>query len=332
MRILVLGGTRFVGFSVAAEAVRRGHEVVCAARGQAGRVPEGARLVRVDRDVEGGLEPLVGEGFDAVVDVATISYEWVRRALAAFGEQVGHWTFVSSISAYAEPGARPTGAGDPLLPPRTVHGTRELMKDDPDLYGSVKVASEQAVTAAVGAKAMIVRAGLITGPGDEHDRFGYWAQRLARGGRVLVPDVDHDIQIVDVRDLAAWIVDAAEKGTTGIFDGVGPARPLPDLLTAIADVLGADVEFVRASPDKLLELGVNPWAGPRSLPLWLPASHRYMASRDAAPALAAGLTPRSLADAVAGALDHERTLGLDRERKAGLTPEDEAEVIAALGA
>ncbi|SES27032.1 epimerase [Actinokineospora terrae] len=328
MRILVLGGTRFVGYSVAAEGVRRGHEVVCAARGEAGRVPEGTALVRVDRDLEDGLAPLAGERFDAVVDVATISYEWVRRALAAFGGEVGHWTFVSSISAYAEPGAPSSGVGDRLLPPKAVHGTREAMKDDPDLYGSVKVASEQAVTAAVGDKALIVRAGLITGPGDEHDRFGYWPQRLVRGGRVVVPDVDHEIQYVDVRDLAAWIIDGAEQGITGVFDGIGPSTPLPALLTAMADTLGADVEFVRVSEEELLERGVAPWSGPRSLPLWLPASHKYMGSRDAGPALAAGLTPRSLADALAGALDHERTLGVDRQRKAGLTPEDEAEILA----
>ncbi|GAA3008325.1 NAD-dependent epimerase/dehydratase family protein [Actinokineospora diospyrosa] len=332
MRILVLGGTRFLGHTVAAEAVRRGHEVVCAARGTAGEVPAGARLVKVDRDREDGLAALAGERFDAVVDVATISYEWVRRALDAFGDQVGHWTFVSSISAYANPGLPSTGVGDPLLPPKAVHGTREAMREDPDLYGSVKVASEHAVTAAVGAKALIVRAGLITGPGDEFDRFGYWPQRLVRGGRVLIPDVDHEIQYIDVRDLAAWVVDAAEQGTTGIFDGIGPATPLPALLTAIADTLGANVEFVRVGEEELLERGIAPWAGPRSLPLWLPESHKYMGARDAGPALAAGLTPRSLADAIAGALDHERNLGIDRERKAGLTLEDEAEVVAALRA
>ncbi|WP_018686695.1 NAD-dependent epimerase/dehydratase family protein [Actinokineospora enzanensis] len=330
MRFLVLGGTRFVGRTVAAEALRRGHEVVCAARGESGPVPEGARLVKVDRDVEDGLAPLAGERFDAVVDVAPISYEWVRRALAAFGEQAGHWTFVSSISAYANPGIPPTGTGDPLLPPRQEHGTRELLTTDPDAYGSIKVASENAVTATVGDKALIARAGLITGPGDEFDRFGYWPQRLTRGGRVVVPDIDRLVQYIDVRDLAAWLVDAAEHGTTGTYDAIGPAQPLLDLLSEMADVLGADVEFVRVSEAKLHELGVKPWMGPKSLPLWLPESHRYMTARDAAPTLASGLTPRSLADAVAGALDHERTLGLDRERKSGLTAEEEAEILAAL--
>ncbi|SDC88794.1 NAD-dependent epimerase/dehydratase family protein [Actinokineospora iranica] len=330
MRLLVLGGTRFVGRAVAAEAVRRGHDVVCAARGKAGAVAAGARLVRVDRDDEDGLAPVRGERFDAVVDVAPLSYPWVARALAEFGDRVGHWTFVSSISAYAEPGIPPTGVGDPLLPPRTEQGAREDLAADPDLYGAVKVASENAVLDAVGDRAFIVRAGLIVGPDDPFDRFGYWPARMSRGGRVVVPDTDVSAQYIDVRDLAAWITDAAEKGVTGIYDGIGPAQPLLDLLGGIAEQVGEDVELVRAPEEKLTELGVKPWSGPRSLPLWLPASHKYLAARDAAPALATGLTPRALVDVVAGALEHERTLGLDRKREAGLTPVEETEVLDAL--
>ncbi|MCG8919682.1 NAD-dependent epimerase/dehydratase family protein [Actinokineospora sp. PR83] len=332
MRLLVLGGTRFLGRAVAAEAVTRGHEVVCAARGLAGDATPGARLVKVDRDAPDGLAPLAGERFDAVVDVAPISYDWVSRALEALADRVGHWSFVSSVSAYADFGVPPTGVGDPLLPPRAEHGSRDTLGDDPDRYGSIKVASENAVLRAAGAdRSFVVRAGLITGPGDESDRFGYWPARLARGGRVVVPDTDLQSQYVDVRDLAAWIVDAGEKGATGVYDGIGPAGGLLDLLADVAEAVGGDVEFVRVPEGRLAELRVAPWGGPRSLPLWLPATHRYMTARDAGPALAAGLTPRSLVDAVAGALDRERELGLDRERKAGLSRAEEEEVLAALG-
>jgi hypothetical protein len=149
---------------------------------------------------------------------------------------------------------------------------------------------------------------------------------------VVVPDApDLLTQHIDVRDLASWIVDAAETGLSGTYDGIGPAGPLPDLLRDIADAVGADVELVPMTPDALVAAGVNHWAGPKSLPLWLPPTHIGMASHDATPSLAAGLRVRPLAETVAGALDTERRLGLDRERKAGMTAAEEAEVLATVG-
>lgn len=152
-RWLVLGGTRFLSAAVAATALARGHEVVCAARGESGAVPDGATLVRVDRNEPGALEPLRGRQFDAVVDVATMSLPWVRAALDALVPTAGHWTFVSSVSVYADP-SRPGQTVDAPL----------LAAGDPDDYGSVKVACENAVREAVGGRAFVVRAGLICGP------------------------------------------------------------------------------------------------------------------------------------------------------------------------
>lgn len=317
MRLLVLGGTRFLSYAVAAEGVRREFDVVCAARGESGRVPEGAQSVKVDRDAEDGLDALTGD-FDAVVDVARLSYSWVRRALDTLGDRAGHWTFVSSISAYADHST----LSDELLPPREEDDIQEL-------YGNIKVASENAVLAAI-PDAFILRSGLITGPGDGSDRFGYWPARMARGGRVAVPDVDQPASYVDARDLASWIVDAAVKRLKGTFDGNGPAVPLGELLHGIADAVGTDVELVPVPESVLIETEIGPWSGPRSLPLWLPEDYRMMCARDAGPALAAGLTPMPLAEAVAGALNHERSLGLDRERKAGLSPQEETDLLAAL--
>ncbi|WP_424183438.1 NAD-dependent epimerase/dehydratase family protein [Actinokineospora sp. G85] len=331
MRLLVLGGTRFLGHAVASEAVTRGHEVVCAARGESGSAPAGTRLVVVDRDRPDGLAPLLElDPFDAVVDVATISHDWVRWALDALGDRAGHWTFVSSISVYADPASPPGGVDDPLLPPRQAHGTVDLLETDPNAYGEIKVASEGAVRAVFGDRALIARAGLITGPGDVYDRFGYWPARLSRGGPVVVPDTDQPTQTVDVRDLASWVVDAGERGLGGTFDAVGQAAPLREVLADIAQAVGGEAELVPVGPERLVELGVNPWTGPRSLPLWLPGNLANMTNRDHGPAAAAGLVHRSLEDAVAGALDHERILGLDRERQAGLSPAEEAEVLAAL--
>lgn len=329
MRLLVLGGTRFLGRAVAAEAVTRGHDVTCAARGESGPVPDGVTLVRVDRDADDGLAPLAGSTFDAVVDVATISYPWVAAALRALAADVGHWTFVSSINVYANAVTPGQGTDAELLAPLRESGG-EI--GDPDAYGAIKVASEDAVREAMGERAFIVRPGLITGPDDRSDRFGYWAARFARGGRAVVPDVpDQPIQYVDVRDLASWIVDAGESGTGGTFDGVGPATPLTPLLREIADATGGAAELVPVGPQALVAAGVTPWAGPASLPLWAPSTHYGFLAHDATPAIRAGLRIRPLAETVAGAGATERELGLDRERKAGLTEQEERKILDALG-
>ncbi|HET9140694.1 NAD-dependent epimerase/dehydratase family protein [Actinophytocola sp.] len=333
MRLLVLGGTVFVGHEVAAEALRRGHEVVCAARGTSGTVPDGARLVRVDRDADDGLAPLAGETFDAVVDVAPISFPWVERALRDLAGRVRHWTFVSTVNVYADNETVGQKADAALLEPLRRHATREEMKtqDGVGLYGGIKVAAENAVRDTMGEHAFVVRPGLVTGPGDTSDRFGYWPARFARGGRVLVPDVaDQPVQYIDVRDLAEWIVTAAEQDQGGTFDAIGPAVPLPKLLAGIAEAVGNPVEMVGVTGDQLTAAEVGSWSGPRSLPLWLPPSYYGMASHDPAPSLAAGMPVRPLADAVSGALEHEWALGLDRERKAGLTPQEEADILAGL--
>jgi nucleoside-diphosphate-sugar epimerase len=327
-RWLVLGGTRFLSRAVAAEALARGHEVVCAARGESGPVPDGASLLVVDRDSPGALDALRGERFDAVVDVATMSWDWVRDALDALGPTAGHWTFVSTVSVYADPAAVGQGTDAALLEPLRA-GADPTPDRDPNAYGGIKVASEEAVRAAVGDRALVVRAGLICGPGDRSDRFGYWPARFARGGRAVVPDApDQPTQIVDVRDLAAWIVESGERGLTGTFDGSGPRSTLGAVLDEIAAAVGApDLERVPVAPDALTAAGVQPWAGPASLPLWLPDDYLGIASRDTAPAAAAGLRCRPVADTARAALEHERALGLDRDRGAGLTPEQESPLL-----
>jgi nucleoside-diphosphate-sugar epimerase len=332
MRVLVLGGTVFLGNAVAAEAVARGHEVTCAARGESGAVPAGARLVRVDRDAVGGLEPLAGQAFDAVVDVAPVSYPWVADALALVGADAGHWTFVSTINVYADNttvGQRP---GAPLLDPLR-EGISLAERGNSALYGAIKVAGEDALRDAMGERAFVVRPGLVTGPDDRSDRFGYWPARLARGGRLVVPDApDQPIQHVDVRDLAAWILDAGERGLAGTFDAIGPTAPLGTFLADIADTVGKETgieaELVPVAEDTLVAAGVGYWSGPKSMPLWLPATHYGMKSHDPEPARAAGLRVRPLADTVLAALATERALGLDRARKAGLSPAEEADVFA----
>lgn len=327
MRMLVLGGTRFVSHAVAVEAVARGHEVVCAARGRSGTVARGARLVEVDRDV--GLDALAGASFDAVVDVAAMSYPWVLDALRVLGPNAGHWTFVSTVNVYTDTATRGQTPGSPVHEPLTELPADYPPEQEPELYGATKVAAEDAVREVVSDRAFVVRPGLVVGPGDLSDRFGYWPGRFARGGRVVVPDVpDQPIQYVDVRDLAAWIVDAGERRLIGTFDAIGPVTGLGAVLDEIASQTASEgTETVRLAASTLTDAGVNPWGGPKSLPLWLPETHHGIAAHDPAPALEAGLRVRPLAETAVAALEHERTLGLDRFRGAGLSPEEEAELL-----
>ncbi|WP_411106762.1 NAD-dependent epimerase/dehydratase family protein [Streptomyces sp. cmx-4-9] len=333
MKTLVLGGTAFLSHAVAAEAVRRGHQVVCAARGTSGRVPEGAELVTVDRDDPQGLAPLAGRHFDAVVDVATMSYPWVRDALAALGASAGHWTFVSSINVYADAVTTGQDEDSALHEPAESGADAQERIRHPHLYGGIKVACENAVREALGDRALIVRSGLIVGPGDVSDRFGYWPARIARGGRVVVPDtLDQPTQYVDVRDLASWIVDAGEQKTSGTYNGVGPSRPLGALLDAVVEAVGApDTELVPVSPEVLAAAGVQVWRGEKSLPVWVPPEDWGFMAHDHSRAQAAGLHHRPLAEVLADVLAHERELGPDRERKAGLTPAEEADVLQTAG-
>ena len=293
MRLLVLGGTVFLSRAVAADAVARGHEVTCAARGSSGSVPDGARLVTVDRT---GSLPDLGE-FDAVVDVAR-QPSWVRAAVAAYPD--AHWLFVSTINVYADD-ATPGGTPATLPLVEAIEEDADL-KDQPEAYGPMKVACERAVLD--GARsAMVLRPGLIVGPGDPSGRFSYWPRRLALSrtegaSEVLAPGDPADVmQVADVRDLAAWAVTACEQRTTGVYDGVGPAMPMAELLAQCAEGVDSEVTWTWVDQAFLTEHTVEPWAGPGSIPLWLPRpEYDGLPAHDVQPSLDAGLTVRPLAE------------------------------------
>ena len=195
MQLLVLGGTRFLSREVAAQAVARGWDVTCACRGESGTVPDGSTHLHWDRS-EPAPAALADGGWDAVVDVARLPSH-VRGALAAAADDDAHWVFVSTISVYAD---NSSPAMEPLAEPVTEDVD---LSEDPDAYGGMKVACEQLVQERA-ASAVVVRPGLIVGPGDPTGRFAHWPQRLARGGEVLAPGRPDDVvQVIDVRDLAA---------------------------------------------------------------------------------------------------------------------------------
>jgi nucleoside-diphosphate-sugar epimerase len=320
MRLLILGGNGFLGRAIATCACAAGHDVTCAARGLSGPIAPGAGFVFVDRDDADGHEPLTHYKFDTVVDVSRHPGQ-VRRAVAALKQRSGHWIFVSTVSVYSDnrtPGQRADTA--PLQEPTAPQielGTEEN-------YGAAKVACEQIV----GEGALICRAGLLVGPEDPTGRFSYWPARLARGGEVLAPGTPEDaVQFIDVRDLAQWIVLAAQDRLTGIYDGIGPTYHRGEILAECASALGSSCTFTWVDRAFLERHKVRRWAGPRSLPLWLPLpDFAGFATRDTTPARDAGLRVRSVSETA------RDTLGWLRASNgpvAGLTMDEELELLAA---
>jgi nucleoside-diphosphate-sugar epimerase len=320
MRLLILGGTQFLGRAIAAHAVANGHDVTCAARGVTGAVAPGTRLIRVDRDEPDGLAPLAGAAFDAVVDVSRHPGQ-VRRAVAALRSRVAHWTFVSTASVYADNATPGQRAG--IAPLRAPTGP-EIEHSTEAIYGAAKVACEQAV----GEGAFICRAGLIVGPEDPTGRFTYWPTRLDRGGEVLVGGTPDDaVQLVDVRDLAQWIVFAAQIGLTGTFDGIGPSFTRGAFLTECQDALDVSCTLTWVDRAFLESQEIKRWAGPRSLPMWLPLpDYAGFNARDTSPARDAGLTVRPLSQTARDTLSWVRSAS---GPVTGLTADEESAALKA---
>jgi len=291
MEILVLGGSVFLSKAVAAEALARGHAVTCASRGASGAVPDGARFVRWDRG-EAVPAELASSSYDAVVDVARLP-SFVRTGVATWPD--AHWTFVSTVNVYADdatPGGRPG-----TLPLRDPRPDDADLATDPEAYGPMKVACEQLVREGA-ASWTVVRPGLIVGPGDPTGRFTYWPARLAEGGEALAGGRPGDrMQVIDVRDLAAWLVTCSEQRTTGDFDGVGEVLALGDLLAQVAAGVDGDATLTWVPQEFLADQGVEPWMGPEALPLWLPRpEYDGLGTHDPAPSLDAGLVLRPVAE------------------------------------
>jgi 2'-hydroxyisoflavone reductase len=317
VRILVLGGTAFVGRAIVEAALGTGAEVTLFGRGRTGTdlFPQVPRLIG-DRD-NGDYAALRGGGWDAVVDVSGYVPRHVGQAMDALGDRVGRYLFVSSHAVYVRDGT-PAGSGeDTPLRPADRSGTEELTEAT---YGPLKVACEQDVTARYGDRATIVRPGKVGGPHDPQDTFTYWVRRAARGGRVALPgDPAQPSQVVDVRDVAGLVVRLLADGRPGAFHAVGPAEPttLAGLIETCARVAGTSVEIVPVPEDAV---------GPL-FPLVRPRSMWTSLQRSNAKARAAGMPETPLAVTAADVLAWDRARG-EPPLSRGLTPAEEAELLA----
>lgn len=321
MRLLVLGGTAFLGRATVEAALASGHEVTLFNRRRTNPelFPETERLVG---DLAGELDPLAGRSWDAAVDLdPTHLPRHTRRRAELLSDAVAHYTFVSSISVYADP-SRPPDESSPVLEPPDPEPEEFAL----EAYGGLKVGSERAVLEVFGGRCAIVRPGLIAGPHDPTDRFTYWPRRLAEGGDVLAPgDPRAAVQLVDPRDLGDWLVRLGEARTAGIFNATGPAAPLTlgEALERVAAAVGGDAQLVWTEEQRIVEAGVQPWM---ELPLWAPGDGFAGFMRaDVTRAVAAGLSFRPLEQTALDTLAWSLEAG---EQRPTLSREREAEILA----
>jgi 2'-hydroxyisoflavone reductase len=317
VRLLLLGGPKFLGRAVIDAALERNHEVTQFNRGATGAdlYPDVPRILG-DRD--GGLDGLRGGEWDAVVDTSGYLPRLVGASAELLKDVVGHYVFVSSISVYAS-FAEIVDEHAPVAE-LSEPGSEDIGRD----YGALKALCEQAVGSVFPGRATAVRAGLVVGPHDPTGRFSYWPHRVARGGDVLVPGPAwRPVQLVDVRDLAAWIVSAAELQLPGVFNATGPTT-MGAVIDAARRVTGASVRAVEVDDAFLGEHEVGEWM---ELPLWVDTRQeewRRFLEVDASKAVAAGLTFRPLDETVAATLSDAETV-----EGVGLTPERERELLDA---
>ncbi|MBV9924911.1 MAG: epimerase [Acidobacteria bacterium] len=342
MKLLILGGTKFLGRYVVEEALARGHEVTLFNRGQLNPelFPEAEKL-RGDRD--GGLEALRGRRWDAAVDPSGYSPRVVRDSARLLADAVEQYTFVSSVSAYRDtsvPGVDEGYAVGTVTEERLREA--EALKQSElttapffwEIYGALKALCERAAEEEMPGRVLNVRAGLIVGPHDYSDRFTYWPRRVSEGGDVLAPgNPERQVQFIDVRDLAAWTLDMAEARRAGTYNATGPDYRLTmsRVLEVCKEVTGSGARFVWVDEKFLLDAGLGPWL---EVPLWTPESgedrvNRFFMSLSVEKAVAAGLKFRPLRETVRDTLEWDLGRPADTQRRAGLARGREREVLEA---
>lgn len=328
MRLLILGGTGFIGRHFTERALARGWDVTHFNRGQSN--PDAYPAVTSLRgDRKEDLSALDGLSFDSVIDTACYFPRDVVKSAMALRGNVPHYVFISSISAYADSGNDPINEQSPLAPWDEALG--ELTEITPEAYGPLKAECERQVQAIYGNGALVIRPGLIIGRYDPTGRFSYWPQRFRKGGRILVPARENaPTQFIDAHDIAEWVLDLCAAKTGGAFNATGPieATTIGAVLNRLMELAPAGTELVPLSDEVLLEHGVGPWM---ELPLWLPESANSdgMMKADLSGPRAAGLRTRPLEETLSDILDEIATTGFKANQS--LTAEKETAVLRAAG-
>lgn len=322
----MLGGTEFAGRAITDDALARGWEVTVFHRGRH-EPPEGVGSLHGDRTTEAGLRALADGEWDAVVDTWSAAPSAVRDAARVLEGRVGRYVYISSISVYGFP----TPLGTDEEEAAVVDGS----PDDGDVdYAAAKRGGELAALDVFGDRALLVRAGLIIGPYENIGRLPWWLTRIARGGDVLAPGPrDMGLQYIDVRDFAAWTLDAVEQGLGGPYNLVSPPdhTTMDELLNACIRTTGSDAELVWTSPETILEAGIEPWT---DLPIWLPPgeANDTMHRANVNKALSAGLHCRPVHETVADTWEWLQSIGGRAPQRpdrpvVGLAPETEAKAL-----
>jgi 2'-hydroxyisoflavone reductase len=321
MRILVLGGTRFAGRAIVDAALGRGDTVTIFNRGMTdpGLYP-GVETVTGDRTVD--LSPLGGRTFDAVIDVACYDPAVARLSAEALADRTSRYVFVSTVSVYADQSTTEGQLEDAPLARLKLDTT-----DFAENYGANKALAEAAIREIFGDRALIGRPGLITGPHDPTDRFPYWPRRIAAGGQVLAPgDPGDATQVIDVRDLAAFLLDACHRERSGVYNLTGTPRPFGILLDLCRTATYSDAELTWIPSDRLVAAGADPGGG---IPLWV-AEEGYEAFNDvdSSHAVGAGLSCRPISETIRDTLSWDLARGGPPEW--GLSPAEEARLLREL--
>jgi len=293
MRLLVLGGTSFVGRAVVEDAVARGWRVTTFNRGRGGWAHPAAERILGDRLAPATLAPLAARDWDLVLDTWSGAPRAARDAARLLAPRAAHCTYVSSCSVYAPPPRVGLDERDP-----TVDASPDAEDGD---YAACKRGAELAIEAAFGDRALVLRPGLVLGPHEDVGRLPWWLLRIARGGEVLAPGpAGQPLQLIDARDLARFALDAAAAGRAGAFNTVSRRghATMGTLLEAARAATGSDATLTWATPRQIADAGVEPWT---ELPIWLPPDHEYRAmhAADVEKAHAAGLSTRPVAATVA---------------------------------